>query len=410
MNEKFCRISRKNDLITVCDFGRHALCGYFPSSSNENLEFGRLSLGWSPSSELLQLEDDLCLENMYGENYGYRSGLNKSMVSHLERKVRYLISIVGEENCKCILDIGSNDGTTLSFYPNHVQRIGMDPTIKKFKDFYSPDIKALPEFFDAQTFLKNSNNQKADIITSIAMFYDLKDPNAFVANISECLSSNGIWNLEQSYMPSMLSQNAYDTVCQEHIEYYSLKVIKDLLEANKLKVIDVAFNNINGGSFSVIASHEDSKHIPNTPVINWILSKEYKLNLHTPTPYREFEHKAYQHKSDLMELINNLNSNGKRIAGYGASTKGNVILQFCNMSSKDLFGIAEVNPDKFGKFTPVSNIPIKSENEIKDEKPDYLLVLPWHFRENIISREQTFIRNGGKLIFPLPEIEIVADE
>ncbi len=410
MDEKFCRISKKNDLITVCDFGKHALCGYFPSSTSENLEFGRLSLAWSPSSELLQLEDDLCIDNMYGENYGYRSGLNTSMISHLERKVKYLISIVGEDNCECVLDIGSNDGTLLSFYPKNVKRIGMDPTIKKFKDYYSKDIKAIPEFFDANTFLKNSNNKKADIITSIAMFYDLKDPNYFVANIAECLSLDGIWNLEQSYMPSMLSKNAYDTVCQEHIEYYSLKVIKDLLEANNLKVIDVAFNNINGGSFSVIAGHKNSKHIPNNAVINWILSKEYKLNLHTPTPYREFEHKAYQHKNDLMELIHNLNSNGKRIAGYGASTKGNVILQFCNISAKDIFGIAEVNPDKFGKFTPVTNIPIKSENEIKDEKPDYLLVLPWHFRENIISREQAFIRNGGKLIFPLPEIEIVADE
>ena len=410
MYKKACRISKKNDLITVCDFGNHALCGYFPSSPNENLEFGRLSLAWSPSSGLLQLEDDLYIENMYGENYGYRSGLNNSMVSHLERKAKFLISIIGEENCEIVLDIGSNDGTLLSFYSKRVQRFGMDPTIQKFKEFYAPEIKAIPEFFNAETFLKNSNNKKADIITSIAMFYDLKDPNSFVANIAECLSPDGIWNLEQSYMPSMLSQNAYDTVCQEHIEYYSLKVVKDLLEVNNLKIIDVAFNNINGGSFSVIAGHKNSRHIPNKPVIDWILSKEYKLNLHTPTPYREFEHKAYQHKNDLMELINNLNSNGKRIAGYGASTKGNVILQFCNLSTKDIFGIAEVNPDKFGKFTPASNIPIKSESEIKEEKPDYLLVLPWHFRENIISREQSFIRSGGKLIFPLPEIEIVADE
>ena len=405
-----CRISKKDDVITVCDFGNHSLCGYFPRSTNEKLEFGRLSLGWSPSSGLLQLEEDLSIENMYGENYGYRSGLNSSMVDHLKRKVNYLLSVVGKDNCECVLDIGSNDGTLLSFYPSETFRVGMDPTIKKFKSFYASDIKAVPDFFNASSFLKHSNNRKADIITSIAMFYDLKDPNLFVENIAEVLSPNGIWNLEQSYMPSMLLKNSYDTVCQEHIEYYSLKVISNLLEKNNLKVIDVVFNNINGGSFSVLAAHKNSKHLPNKSVIDWILSKEYKLNLHTTKPYREFEYKAYSHKNDLMELINSLNNNGKKVAGYGASTKGNVILQFCNITDKDLFGIAEVNQDKFGKYTPVSNIPIRSEADIKSENPDYLLVLPWHFRENIIAKEQQFIRNGGKLIFPLPEIEIVADE
>lgn len=209
-------------------------------------------------------------------------------------------------------------------------------------------------------------------------------------------------------MPSMLRTNSYDTVCHEHIEYYSLYVIKQLVESHHMKIIDVSFNKINGGSFSVIVAHELSEYKPNTSIINWMLEVERRIGIHTPEPFRRFEDNAYKHRQDLLDLINALNGDGSKVAGYGASTKGNVILQFCGLTGKDIVGIAEINEDKFGKYTPGSNIPIVSEQEIKKESPEYMLVLPWHFRENIINKERDYLAKGGKLIFPLPEIEIVS--
>lgn len=409
MNKKSkCRISKNDDLITVCDFGNHHLCGNFPSDINEDIPSGSLSLGWSPSSNLLQLATEIDISNMYGNNYGYRSGLNSSMVRHLKDKVNFLINRYHSKEISCVLDIGSNDGTLLSFYPEFIKRIGIDPTIVKFGKYYKDGIIKVNSLFDANKFLDSSNNELADLITSISMFYDLPDPGDFVHNISQILSPEGIWNLEQSYMPSMLRTNSYDTVCHEHIEYYSLGVIKNLIEKYKLKIIDVVFNKINGGSFSVLVAHESSKYTSNETIINWMLAQEYRMELNTPNPYREFERKAYLHRYDLNELINSISKSNQKVAGYGASTKGNVILQFCQFSSSDIFGIAEINEDKFGKYTPGSKIPILSEDDIKKEKPDYMLVLPWHFREHIITREKEYLKNGGKLIFPLPEIEIVA--
>ena len=402
-----CRISKKDDLITVCDLGRHHLCGNFPSSIEEDIPAASLSLGWSPSSNLLQLRHESDITDMYGENYGYRSGLNISMVHHLKDKVDSLRKKHNSNNLSCVLDIGSNDGTTLSFYPEDIKRIGIDPTIKKFGKYYQNGIIKVESFFDADRFFKASNNQKADIVTSISMFYDLPDPGKFVKDIAEILSPDGIWNLEQSYMPSMLRTNSYDTVCHEHIEYYSLEVIKNLIDKYGLKIIDVVFNKINGGSFSIIVAQKSSKYKSNEIIINWMLAQEYRMGLHTPNPYREFERKAYLHRSDLRELIKSIVNTQEKVAGYGASTKGNVILQFCNLSNSEIFGIAEINEDKFGNYTPGSKIPILSEYDIKREDPDYMLVLPWHFRENIIEREKDYLNKGGKLIFPLPEIEIV---
>ena len=407
MKNCLCRISKKDDLINVFDLGNHYMCGEFPSSSSERIEKGKLSLGWSQSSGLLQLSEERDITSMYGQNYGYRSGLNLSMVSHLQNKVSYLWELCNIENKKCVLDIGSNDGTLLSNYPLEVLKIGIDPTITKYSKYYKDDIVKVPEFFTAKNFNNVSNGLKADIITSISMFYDLPDPNLFVQNIKEILSPNGIWNLDQSYMPSMIRTNSYDTVCHEHLEYYSLFVIKNLMENNNLRIIDVVFNRINGGSFSVTVCHENASYKSNTLIINWMLSQEERMQLNTPYPYREFERKAYGHRSDLKELIDSINNSDKKIAGYGASTKGNVILQFCQFKAKDIYGIAEINEDKFGKYTPGSNIPISSEEDIKSSNPDYMLILPWHFRENIIEREKEYLIKGGKLIFPLPEIEIV---
>ena len=405
---KACRISGSTNLIEVLNLGDQSLTGHFPKLNESDPEFAPLRLVWSPESNLLQLGDTYEAKKMYGDNYGYRSGLNKSMVNHLKRKVNFLLTTYDKEpnSDLCVLDIGSNDGTLLNCYPNQFLRVGMDPTISKFKSFYNSDILTVPDFFSSDTFLKKTNGTKADIVTSIAMFYDLEDPISFAKQIASILKKDGIWHFEQSYLPSMLRTNSYDTVCHEHLEYYSLYNIQEILEQAGLKVIDVNVNSINGGSFSITASHGQKEAIK-SPVIEWMLRQEIRLGLDNPDIYRRFESNTFKHAQDLYDLLNTLNKSGKTIMGYGASTKGNVLLQFCNLNNKLIPAIAEINPNKFGCKTPGTSIPIISEEEAKSYKPDYFLVLPWHFRNGIINRELDYLNNGGKLIFPLPTIEIV---
>jgi len=402
-----CRVSDSPNLITVLSLGQQCLTGVFPRSVSEAVTKGPLDLVWCPDSGLLQLKQSYSQEEMYGDNYGYRSGLNASMVRHLTRKVSHLERLVLLSERDLVIDIGSNDATTLKAYSGRHRRVGVDPTGTKFKEFYTDDIRLIPDFFSAEVFGRQFPNEKARIITSIAMFYDLESPISFVRDIEAVLAEDGIWHLEQSYMPSMLRTNSYDTVCHEHLEYYSFKVVKSLLESCGLRVIDVQMNAVNGGSFAVTACKRGAPYSSNLPIIEWLLSQEDDMALDTPAPYREFEERVFKHRKQLLQLIEALTAAGKNVIGYGASTKGNVLLQFCNLTSKYIPCIAEVNEQKFGCYTPGTHIPIISEREARVMKPDYFLVLPWHFKHSILEREAEYLAQGGKMIFPMPEIEIV---
>jgi hypothetical protein len=205
----------------------------------------------------------------------------------------------------------------------------------------------------------------------------------------------------------MLRLTAYDTVCHEHLEYYSLGTIRRILDEADLEVLDVRFNRVNGGSFAVTAGHKSSPIAPDRVLIDWFTAQEERIGLNTPGPFRRFEERVFQHRTDFVELIRKLRANGASVMGYGASTKGNVLLQFCGFTAADIEAIAEVNPDKFGHVTPGSAIPIVPEAEMREHRPEYVIVFPWHFRDNLIEREQEYLQSGGRMIFPLPEIEIV---
>jgi len=344
---------------------------------------------------------------MYGENYGYRSGLNASMVRHLTHKIHYLERLADLRAGGTVLDIGSNDATSLKAYSvAGINRIGIDPTGETFREYYPDDVALAPDFFSAANFRKLST-RPADIVTSIAMFYDLDDPIAFARDVASVLTPDGLWHLEQSYMPAMLRTVSYDTICHEHLEYYSLSVVKTILEAADLRLIDVQMNAINGGSFAVTAARKSSRRPANDAVIDWLLGQEDRMGLNTVRPFREFEDRVFRHRADLMRLLKALAADNKKVLGYGASTKGNVTLQFCGITSAEVAAIAEVNAQKFGRETPGTRIPIISETEARAMKPDYFLVLPWHFKDGILQREQEYIADGGKFIFPFPEIEVI---
>lgn len=392
-----CRIGG-GELTEILSLGKQAMTGIFPRPE-QHVDVAPLDLVWSEKSKLVQLKHSCEPTLMYGNNYGYRSGLNKSMVSHLNKKAKYLQNLVCLKEQDIVLDIGSNDGTLLRSYSSGT-KIGMDPTGVKFFEYYPEDILLIAEFFSKDVFFEASNGKQARIISSIAMFYDLEDPISFAKEVYECLAPHGIWHLEQSYLPLMLSQCAYDTICHEHIEYYSLTSIKYILDRAGFQIVDLTINNTNGGSFAITAM----KDWHQTEIVNEILKEEKSIGIEQ---LLNFSKRINIQRTNLCRLLFDLKAAGKTVLGYGASTKGNVILQYCGIDEDLLPFIAEVNSDKFGCFTPGSNIPIISEVEAHAMRPDYFLVMPWHFKENIILREQQYLNNGGKLIFPLPNIEVV---
>lgn len=408
-----CRICGNTNLVSLINVGEQALTGVFPKSTSEQVSIGPLELvKCHPLKDdkvcnLVQLRHFYNLSEMYGLNYGYRSGLNQSMVKHLRQIVDYILSNTTLNSGDLVIDIGSNDSTLLQNYPLDCQLIGIDPTGVKFAKYYPAHIQLIPDFFSPQLAETKLLGLKAKVITSIAMFYDLENPVSFAKAIATVLDEKGVWVFEQSYLPAMLETNSYDTICHEHLEYYSLAQIEWILEQAGLKILDVSLNDVNGGSFCITAGHPHHEGWGKDSHIVALQAQEKQLHLDRLDAYIPFKNAIDTHKEALLDLLRQLKQEGKTVLGYGASTKGNVVLQYCQLTAQDIPCIAEVNEDKFGAFTPLTHIPIVSEAEAKALKPDYFLVLPWHFRASILAREQEFLNQGGKFIFPLPHIEIV---
>lgn len=405
-----CRLCGRREMVSILNLGDQVLTGVFPRTREMKITCGPLDLvkcHGEGACGLVQLRQSYEAQEMYGANYGYRSSQNKMMIDHLRSKITKLLSTYPPQGGDLVLDIGSNDGTLLSFYPEIITRVGMDPTAAKFREHYKPGIEVITDFFSARKFKERFHDRKAKMVTSIAMFYDLEDPVSFVKEIADILDDNGVWHLEQSYMPAMLAVNAYDTICHEHVEYYGLKQIKWITDRCGLKILDVELNDSNGASFAVTVAKQGSSLTENMTVVDRLLKQEEASGLSTLAPYTQFADRVSENRETLSKTLRELGGKGLKVLGYGASTKGNVILQFCGISIHQIPFIGEVNPDKFGSFTPGTHIPIISEAEMHAMRPDYLLVMPWHFRKHIIEREKQFLARGGKLIFPLPEIQVV---
>ena len=405
-----CRICGNAELIPVVDLGEQYLTGVFPRQKSEStLTKGRLRLvkchGGNDICGLLQLEHSYDLDEMYGDNYGYRSGLNASMVRHLHEKVARIRSLAALQPGDLVVDIGSNDGTTLGAYPNDLLLVGIDPTGEKFRRYYASHLNLISEFFSADLLTRAFPGRKAKVVTSFSMFYDLESPIDFAREVASVLElKKGLWIFEQSYMPLMLERNAYDTVCHEHLEYYGLKQIVWLAEKAGLKIVDVELNDVNGGSFSVVAAHRSSMHTDSQGVVARLLAAEEAAGLSGLAPYHAFFQRAEQSRRSLQEFVAKVRGDGARLCGLGASTKGNVILQYCGFDTNDIEVIGDVNPDKFGAVTPGSWIPIDDEKKVLDSSPDFLLVLPWHFRDFFLHNPAF---SGRRLVFPLPRLDVV---
>jgi len=404
---KECRICGNSNLVRVLDLGEQMLTGVFPRKKNADITVGPLSLvkctGGAEVCGLLQLEHSYTLAEMYGENYGYRSGLNASMVSHLHRKVDKILTQVNLVEGDLVVDIGSNDSTTLQAYPAAgLQLVGIDPTGVKFDAYYPSHVKLIPDFFSAALLQAEYPGRKVKVVTSFSMFYDLEDPTGFMQEVYEVLADDGIWVFEQSYMPTMLATNSYDTVCHEHLEFYALKQIKWMTDKVGFKIIDVELNDVNGGSCSVtVAKAKDDMRV--LPSVQKILDTEDEQKLDTLEPFQAFVQRIERTRADLISFIKQAKAEGKTIGALGASTKGNVLLQYCGLTDKEIMFVGEVNAEKYGCYTPGTWLPIIPEALALARRTDYLLVLPWHFRRFFQGQKKY---KDSCLVFPLPNLEI----
>lgn len=401
-----CRICGNSNLVSVLNLGDQALTGVFPRSPEDALTVGPLELVKCVGEDkcgLVQLRHSYVLSEMYGENYGYRSGLNPSMVAHLRGKVERIKALDVLQPGDLVLDIGSNDGTTLSLYErDDLTLVGMDPTAEKFSQYYKPPTQAIADFFNAETFRKHFGDRKAKVITSFSMFYDLEDPVGFVREIAEILDDNGIWTLEQSYMPLMLDTNSYDTICHEHLEYYALAQIEWIVGQCGLQVVDAECNDVNGGSFSIVVQKIGGA-LPVSAAVHQMREREAALGLNDLATYKAFEERVIASREAFIAFLQKAKAEGKRVVALGASTKGNVVLQYCGVSEDLIEAVGEVNPDKFGAVTPGTHLPIQDEAKVLAQTPDYAVVLPWHFRK--FFEEQDRYSNLN-LVYPLPVLEI----
>lgn len=406
---KKCRACNSGDIYTVFDLGEQVLTGVFQFNSLDNISSGPVALIACKKCSLVQMKYTYPLDEMYNDGYGYQSGLTSYMSQHLKGILNFASDLVKLEKNDTLLDIGCNDGTLLNHYPRGLYNlIGIDPVAKKYLDLYPKNAKVVTDFFTKENYY-SVTSEKARIVTSISMFYDLEDPVQFAKDISDVLSNEGVWVFEQSYLPAMLRTNSYDTVCQEHVEYYSLTSIQHILEQADMTIVDASQNEVNGGSVRLAAAHMDSelaKRISSEALC--LIKQETNHDIFSNQTWENFQRNVERHKLDLVNLLTELKKSGKKVFGYGASTKGNVILQYCGIGPDLLPIIGDITPSKDGAFTPGSKIPIVLMDKAKAMNPDYFLVLPWGFRSDILLREQETISNGTKFIFPLPFVEIVS--
>ena len=407
MKNKFCRNCKNNKFFNLLSLGKISFTGKFSKSLFNNIPKAYLNLVMCKKCKLVQLDRNFNPKYLYGKDYGYRSGINKTMTEHLKKTVKKCSALAELKANDPVLDIASNDGTLLNFYKKKTVTVGVDPLVNKYKSYYKKISYKISNFFQINDIKKLNLKKKFKIITSLSVFYDLKDPNRFIEGIKECLDENGIFVLEHADLLSIIKNNLFDTICHEHLEYYSSKVIIDMMNFNGLKVFDHEFNSINGGSSRYYICHHKAKYKTKKKKINKLLSEESKIGLHLTKIFKIFFAKILHEKTKLKKLIKEINNKKLTIHGYGASTKGNVLLQFYDIGNKEVNYIADRNPLKYNLFTPGTKIKIISENYSRKLKPDYYLVLPWHFKKEILIREKKIREKGTKLIFPLPKMHVI---
>jgi len=416
VTRNYCRICASKALTPVLSLGDQYIAGAFADPKGTPPVQRRIPLDLvrcDPSVDqnacgLVQLRHSVPPNILY-RSYWYRSGINQTMRDNLAGIAHQAEAAVELQPGDLVIDIGCNDGTLLKSYKSPGLRLlGFDPATNIIEYARAQGIPVVNDFFSAANLRTVYADEKPKVITSIAMFYDLENPHSFVQDIKSILHERGIWILELSYLPTMLEMNSFDTICHEHLEYYGLAPMERLLAEHDLQVIDVNLNDMNGGSFRVVAGHAGKVRPTDEgrARVQDLRLKEFELALDSDAPFAVFRDKIQKIKKDLQAFLKKAKKEGKLVHGYGASTKGNTILQYCDVTPDLVPAVADRNKDKWGSQTIGTNIPIISEEESRKQKPAYYLVLPWHFITEMKKREGEFLKRGGKFVLPMPEVHL----
>jgi len=402
---KTCRSCGSGRLQSVLDLGNLYVSNFADVPDSGRWPRVPLDLLLCEECGLAQLRHTTPAEWLY-THYWYKSGISATMRAALADISRKAAHFAGLQTGDSVLDIGCNDGTLLRSYGyDGVRRVGFEPAENLACEAAAGTDRIVPDFFSARPV----SGEQFRVVTSIAMFYDLEDPSAFVADVASILMEEGVWVIEMHYLPAVLEYNAFDAICHEHLEYYSLSSLEPLLARHGLVVADVETNDVNGGSFRVYVVHRDSP-AASVPArrerVNAMRAREQTAGLRSPSVYQEFGARVRQIGATLREWLGNERRHGQEISAYGASTKGNTLLQVFGLDHTVIRSAAERNPEKWGKYTVGTWIPIVSEAEARAHA-DNFLVLPWHFMDEIQIREHDFLARGGKLVAPLPNLRMI---
>lgn len=411
-----CRICDCQHLAPVLSLGDQRIAGAFADPAGNQpvqrklpLDLVRCDMTRDQNAcGLIQTKHTVPGSILYS-SYWYRSGVNRTMTENLHSIAQTVQSIVGLEAGDLVVDIGCNDGTLFDGYEEPLLRyVGFDPSdVARYAIDKGYDV--VEDFFSLAALRKRRPDQKAKAVTSIAMFYDLEHPRDFVADVAEVLAEGGIWVIELHYLAAMLERNSFDVIVHEHLEYYSLAVIERLVREEGLEVVAAELNEINGGSIRLFIGHEGD-HSPTdeqTKRLQALRLHEFEMALDSAEPYERFRSNVERVRDELSRLCRELHAGGKLIHVYGASTKGNTILQYAGLDSSIIAAAADRNPDKWGSETIGTGVPIISEEASREQRPDYYLALPWHFLDEFLERETEFLARGGQFVVPLPEVRVV---
>lgn len=392
-----CRLCGSGQLHEVIDLGLQSLSDF----RDDDAPVPRVPLQVLLCGQcgLLQLRHTADPGDLYHERYSFKSGVNPAIRDDLRDVVNYAIGQRG--NTGRWLDIASNDGTLLSYVPTFFHRTGIDPLPQFADDARRYADRVIVDLFDPAYFEPG----EFDVITSVSMFYDLDDPHEFVAGVESVLAEDGIWVIQQNYLPAMLANNSVDNISHEHLAYYSLATMERLLGEHGLEVNDVQISPINGGCFRTLVTRTGSR--PIRASVKSLAAQEEAAGLAQVAAYEQFAADARANLEELAALVRDINGRGERVWVYGASTRGGTVWQAAGLTAKDLPFVVDRNPDKVGKVMSAIGAPIISEEQARAERPEYLLVGPWWFKDVFIDRERDYLAGGGRLIFPLPHLEIV---
>ncbi len=407
-----CRICGNEDLTKVLDLGEQFLSSSFVKSNDEVDEFSKsrvpLTLLLCGTCGLVQLRETVDRDLMY-RSYFYRSGVNPMMRDALADVTRDIKAHSNLKEGDSVLDIGCNDGTMLTYFPITMRRIGMDPAQNINRHSLDPSIIVVQDYFSADKARGVNDGKFFKAVSSIAMFYDLDDPNAFVSEVKSVLAPEGTWCVQLSYLATTVqTMNFYD-ICHEHLLYYSLRTLKFLMDRHGLKIIDASQNDVNGGSLRFFAVHADDPRTV-SPALLKIEEAEKGLGLAEPATYERFNAAIQDLKRITLEFIAGERKAGGLVVGLGASTKGNVLLQYFGITKDMLPAISDRYAEKVGLRTLGTDIRVVSEEEARDMKPSAMLVLIWFFKDELLKREREYLDNGGKLFFPMPYPHVVTKD